>query len=301
MTQTFTEKWLETVERKNSPVCIGLDPADYEMERGDEGLPHGVDKLKWAGNYIRACAPFAAAVKPNIQYWKRDSDMEDLYFIAQIAEENDLVIIEDSKLPDIGSTNDAGVYYAQDKGMDAITLACFAGNMKEAAEQCRKRGIGGIHMCIMSNPEYAREKLKLVPVGNDFTDYDSRDRIGIDNQQTEERDFYVHQYIQLAHDARAFGLEGVVIGAPSGKNHITEKELETVRHYVGEKMLVLLPGVGKQGGEAGAIWKYFGKNNVIVNVGRAMMFPNGSNSTPAQQAEAAKHYQEMLNSLRASA
>ena len=31
MTQTFREKWLEVVERKNSVLCAGLDPAEFEM------------------------------------------------------------------------------------------------------------------------------------------------------------------------------------------------------------------------------------------------------------------------------
>ena len=92
-----------------------------------------------------------------------------------------------------------------------------------------------------------------------------------------------------------------MIGAPSSKNHITEKEIKDMRIYVGDKMLVLLPGVGAQGGEASAIWKYFGKNNVIANVGRGLMFPNRAESTPQQQAEAAKTYRDMLNELRTKA
>ncbi len=96
-------------------------------------------------------------------------------------------------------------------------------------------------------------------------------------------------------------MDGIVIGAPSPKNHIKEEEIETVRWYAGDKMLVLLPGVGTQGGEASSIWKYFDKKNVIVNVGRSLMLPKGSNSTPQDQAEAAKKYRNMLNELRETA
>lgn len=107
--------------------------------------------------------------------------------------------------------------------------------------------------------------------------------------------------MQLAHDVREFGVDGIVIGAPSTKNHITETEIETVSRYVGPEMLVLLPGVGAQGGEAGEIWKHFGSDRVIVNVGRSMMFPEGCRSTPDDQRNAAKHYRDMLNDLRAEA
>ena len=102
---------------------------------------------------------------------------------------------------------------------------------------------------------------------------------------------------------RKFGVDGIVIGAPSPKdhpkpNHIKDWEIAKVRSYVDDNMLVLLPGVGAQGGEAGKIWKYFDKNNVIVNVGRSLMLPNGMNSTPQDQKDTAKHYKDTLNNLR---
>jgi orotidine-5'-phosphate decarboxylase len=294
MTQTFREKWLETVDRKNSVLCAGLDPAEYEMGRIDEGLPPETGKLDWAMKYVSAVAPFCAAIKPNLQYWKNNYGMDSLEHITQKAHELGMVVIDDSKLADIGSTNDAGMYHAQVKHMDAITLACFAGNIKEAAGQLKSRDLGGIHMCLMSNPDYAREKNKLVQISEEeIADY-SQSLVTIDGKK------YVPQFIQLAHDSKKFGLDGVVIGAPSKKNHITEAEIAIAKHYAGDEMLVLLPGVGAQGGEANAIWKYFTKENVIVNVGRAVMFPKGSNSTSEDHAEAARLYQKMLNELRAA-
>ena len=143
---------------------------------------------------------------------------------------------------------------------------------------------------LMSNPEYEDVKNKLVELDtSQIIDYHRGDM----NEKLE-----VRQYIQLAQNAQAFGLDGVVIGAPSDKNHISDEEIARVRDYLDNERLILLPGVGAQGGEAGKIWGYFGPNNVIVNVGRSAMLPNGSNSTPQEQREAAKHYQGMLNKLR---
>lgn len=296
----FLEKWLEAVNKKNSVLCAGLDPAEFEMERGEKGLPEGIDKKEWSLRYIEAVAPYCAAIKPNIQYWKGGGDLKDLQEICEFARSKGLVIIDDSKLADIGSTNEAGVFYASQR-VGAVTLALFAGNMNEAPEQLEKWRVGGIHMCLMSNPEYEREKNKPVKVDPD-DGYDKDDIIEIPCLGGP----HVRQYIQLAHDAKKFGLDGIVIGAPSKSdpekgikgNHIQESEIAKARQYVGDNMLVLLPGVGAQGGEAGAIWKYFDKDKVIVNVGRSLMLPNGSNSTPEQQAETAKQYQEMLNGLR---
>jgi len=295
-TRTFRDKWLEAVDRKNSVLCAGLDPAEFAMGRGEKGLPQGVDKIWWAEEYINAVAPFCAAVKPNYQYWKsRDGEVA-LYHIHGMAHSRGLVVIDDSKLADIGSTNDAGVYSAARRA-DAVTFSPFAGNLEEATQQAHARGIGLISMVLMSNPEYEREKNKLVPLNEDeaCSEYYMEEVIRVSESGGCP---YVKQYIQLAHDARKFGTDGIVIGAPSDKNHITDKEISRVRNYVEGDALVLLPGVGAQGGEAGAIWREFGKDDVIVNVGRSLMLPKGSKSTPAQQAEAAKQYRDMLNEKR---
>lgn len=307
---SFKEKWLAAVENKNSILCAGLDPAEFAMGRTEkgEGLPKAANKRDWAIKYIEAVAPYCAAIKPNIQYWKQGlgygysssdrCDLAALVDVVQMAHSEGLVVIEDSKLADIGSTNDAGMFYAKKKEMDAVTFSPFAGNMQEAAEQAHARNLGLISMCLMSNKEYKREKNKLVPIPEIINDkvntyFDS-------DIQIIKGEAHLKQYIQLAYDAKRFGIDGIVVGAPSSKNHIKEEEIKNIRIYVGPEMLVLLPGVGAQGGEASAIWKYFDKNNVIVNVGRGLMFPNGSESNPQQQAEAAKQYQNMLNNLRAA-
>ena len=290
----FQEKWLEAVDKKNSVLCAGIDPAEYDMGRGEKGLPEGVNKRDWALKYVESVAPFCAAVKPNFQYWKGVSgDIETLVELAELSHEKGMVYIDDSKLADIGSTNDSGMFYSAQRA-DAVTFSPFAGNMKEASQQGAERGIGIITMCLMSNPDYKREKNKLVPIEGDEAGYDKQDTIDVKGKP------HVKQYIQLAHDAHLYGLEGMVIGAPSAKNHIDEEEIKKARIYVNENMLVLLPGLGAQGGEADAIWKYFAKKIVICNVGRALMLSKGSNTTPEQQAETAKHYQEMLNKLRAA-
>lgn len=288
---TFREKWLEAVDRKNSVLCAGLDPAEFEMGRGEKGLPKGADKLEWSLKYVEAVAPDCAALKPNSQYWKAVGDLDRLNQVVKLAKDKGLLVIDDSKLADIGSTNDAGIYHPKKRGFDAVTVAPYAGNMREIAEQAKKRDLGAITMCLMSNSEYKREKLMTIDVGDDIDSYSGPDML---------ESSFVYRYIQLAHDAKKFGLDGVVIGVPSDKNHITNEEIEKVRQYVGDEMLVLLPGVGDQGGEASAIWKYFSKDNVAVNVGRSMMLPKGSNSTPEDQAETARHYKEMLNELRAA-
>ncbi len=297
---SFKDKWLAAVERKNSVLCAGLDPADYDMGRGEHGLPSGVSKRDWSLQYIEAVAPFCAAVKPNMQYWAGEEDLAALGHVISLAKSLDLVVIQDGKAADIGETNDAGFYHGVRRGADAVTIAPYAENITEAATQLHTRGIGGITMCLMSNKEYEQAKLMLVPVHSEERYYEGH-VFHVPPMGKHPGGPHVLRYIQLAHDAAASGLDGVVIGAPSPRNHITNQELDDVQYYLGRQhMLILLPGVGAQGGEAQAIWRYFFKDRVIVNVGRGLMFP-GTGYNEARTggwAATARRYQEMLNTAR---
>jgi len=267
------------------------------MGRGGKGLPEGTDKRAWALKFVEAVAPYAAAIKPNAQYWKRPGsageqikgDLEILAEVSALAHSLDLAVIDDSKYADIGDTNDAGIFYAGKRPVEAVTFSPFAGNMEEAVGQAHKKGVGLIPMCLMSNKQYKKEKLKKVDISEEIHDYDALDLISV-----EDRKDHVHQYIQLAHDAKKFGADAIVIGAPSEKNHITDYNIKRARANAGDNMLVLLPGVGHQGGEAGKIWQYFSPEHVIVNVARALMFPEEGKG----HAETAKFYMQMLNDKR---
>jgi orotidine-5'-phosphate decarboxylase len=147
----------------------------------------------------------------------------------------------------------------------------------------------------MSNKQYEREKNMWVNVKDDAKGYDTIDVKMIDDIP------HVRRYQQLARDANRFGLAGVVVGAPSEKNHIKPEELEKVRQYFGEEGLILVPGIGAQGGEVTSLINYFGYNHIIANVGRGLMFSNGANTSPNEQAEAAKSYFVMLSKLKKAA
>ena len=261
---TLKEKWFESVERKNSVLCAGIDPPESELER-ELKLPENVDKVAWTLEYIKSVAPFCAAIKTNAKFWEGEYDLND--------------------------TNDSGIRFQKAIGFDALTIAPYGGNMEGTAELCRKHDIGAITMCLMSNKEYAREKNMWMEV--EMLTYDIKD-IEVIREKT-----CVRRYIQLAHDAALFNLDGIVVGAPSPDNHITEEELANVSRYF--KELILSPGLGKQKGEANLLFKYFGPRNVIANVGTDLMFPNKNpNATHKEQAAAAKYYNNMLNEKRAA-
>jgi len=290
----FEEAWLEAVERSNSILCAGMDPAEFAMGRTEkgEGLPAGTDKRDWALRYIEAVAPHVAGIKPNMRYWGDDEDITNVKKIIELAHSKGLVVIQDSKEADIGATNDSGIFYAAVRGADAVTLAAFAGNMEDASKQGKDRRIGLISMCLMSNPEYEQVKNMWVNVSADAGNYDHAHIKEIDGVP------HVRHYVQLARDAGRFGLAGIVIGAPSQKNHIKDEEVDNAARYFGKKGMALVPGIGAQGGEVTILAKHFAYNHLIANAARGLMFPNGAYSTPEQQAEAAKQYKEILAKLK---
>jgi len=286
---TFLEKWLTLVEKKNSVLCAGLDPPGFALGRGDKGLPQNADKHQWCRNYLDAVHPFCTAVKFNIQYWKEPGDMEFLKELYSCAPSMELVVIEDSKIADIGSSNDAGLFSAAARA-DAVTIAPFGGNMLEAAEQKDKREIALITLCLMSNQEYQQEKQKLVPIENSMLP--EGEYISCRGRS------YIEQYLYLVREARKNRIDGIVLGAPSSENHISYEEIEKTARLAGPSMTVLCPGVGAQGGSAEILFQHFGRDRVIVNCSRSLMFPRGSLSNPREQREAARYYQELLNEQR---
>lgn len=243
------------------------------MGRGRQGLPPHADKREWSLQYLKAVAPYCSAVKPNTQYWKGPCDSRDLEEICAVAHELGLLVVEDAKIADIGSSNDAGFFYASRRA-DAVTFAPFAGNVAEAVEQAHGRDVGILVLCLMSNPQYAVEKVQFVGASE------------------------VPRYRRIAEDAVAVGADGLVIGAPSPSNHILDEEIEAIRESMGTEPLVLTPGIGAQGGETSSMWQVFQSDQVIVTASRSLMFPEGSESGPEEQAAAAGELKRRLNEER---
>jgi orotidine-5'-phosphate decarboxylase len=201
-------------------------------------------------------------VKPNRNFIK-DLSKSEVREIVNRIHSHGMVAIDDSKLADIGNTNDSGFYHAEQEGYDAVTYAPFPGNIGEAAKQAHARGLGLIALVLMSNPEY--KVMKEATVNG------------------------MKMYEHIATEVAKHDVDAMVIGAPSVTNHITDAEVRRVRELAGGR-LVLMPGIGAQGGDAQYIMEVFG-DNVIANVGRAVLYAKD----PAHEAS---KYRNMLHALR---
>lgn len=239
---SFKEAWLEAVQKKKSLLCVGLDPALYG-QRGGLTLQKGKDKLDYSLQVIDQVAPFAAAIKPNRQYF-RDVDRSSMQKITKAIKDRGMLAIDDAKIADIGSTNEAAFYDAKEEGFDAITYAPFPGNIKEAIETGHRLGLGVISLALMSNPEFALMKTAMI--------------------QDTPLPYYIAQSVHQ------FAGDGLVVGAPSELNHIEGSELFRLQQLSPDS-LKLVPGIGAQGGNVQEIIEAFGKL-AIINVSRDIFY-----------------------------
>ncbi|MEM3399351.1 MAG: orotidine-5'-phosphate decarboxylase [Candidatus Micrarchaeia archaeon] len=259
------EKYINFREEKGSILCLGLDPATPEM---GGGMPESYfDTLSDSDAIARFCldiidetADSCCAVKMNAQY-TFPLLPEHYESINKSAHEKGMLSILDVKLGDIGSSNDALLFWAKKVDFDAITFSPFAGNIKETVKKAHLFGIGVFVLTLMSNPEavyFMREARIEGKKG----------------------------YEWIAEQAGLCSADGVVVGA----TNTTEDEFAEIRELVGENCIILVPGVGAQGGDAERAIK-FGGENIMINVGRAIIYDKSP-------AEAAEKYKNNFNRIR---
>jgi len=247
------ERYLEFSRVKDSFLCVGIDPATADM-RNKYSIPMGFIKEKGESealkefclNVIEKVTPYAPVIKPNAQFLVYALGYEGLRDIADKIHEGNSLALLDIKLSDIGSTIDAGLYWIDRLGFDAVTFSPFPGyeNGVDAVYKWSEKKQKGIFaLCRMSNPG--------------THDYQSRIMDG--------EKFYK----RLARDAFMHGSNGYVVGCTASE------ELQEIREIIGEETLILSPGLGAQGGDPETALRY-GTNSrgegLIVSSSREINF-----------------------------
>lgn len=247
------EKYLELSRDKDSFLCVGIDPATADM-RAKYNIPMRFIKEKGESdaikefclNVIESVTPFAPVIKPNAQFLVYALGFEGLKEIAEKIHEGNSLALLDIKLSDIGSTMDAGLYWIDRVGFDAVTFSPFPGyeNGVDAVYKWSEEKQKGIFaLCRMSNPG--------------THDYQSR---LMDGEKF---------YKRLARDAFEHGSNGYVVGCTASE------ELEEIRQIIGEETLILSPGLGAQGGDPEVALRYGTNSNgegLIVSSSRGINF-----------------------------
>jgi orotidine-5'-phosphate decarboxylase len=213
-----------------SVLCLGLDPDPAALP---DGFPADLDGCeRFASLIVEACAPHAAAVKPNLAFFEAfgSAGMAALERIrARLPA--DLPLLADAKRGDISTTAARqAVAIFDGLGADAVTINPYLGSDAIAPFIDREDRFAYV-LCRTSNPG-ASELQNLIVAADPALDAPAEPL-----------------HIRVARRAATWGpggTVGLVVGATA------PAELGAIR-AVAPGLAVLVPGIGAQGGALDAV------------------------------------------------
>ncbi len=268
---TFLEKLTLAAARNNSLLCVGLDPDPAK-------LPPGVDVLSFNKAIIQATRHSVCAYKPNLAFYEA-LGAEGWRILKETIDSvpDDIPVIADAKRGDIGNT--ARAYAAaifEQLGFDAVTVSPYMGRDSiEPFLNYRDRGI--FILCRTSNPGAA--DFQSLPV------------------RVEDAEKPLFQVVaRKAHEWNSAGNVGLVVGGTF------PEELRSIRQaYPG--MLLLVPGVGAQGGDLNTVLTCGAGHDgqgLIVNISRQILYASRGDDFARAAGEAASAIVRAMNYIRSA-
>ncbi len=302
----------------NTLLCVGLDldidhpqfPKDLIRPYGDVGLT-----LRDVGKtIIDATHDLVCAYKPNIAFYEQygTAGMNALEETIEYIREKDpeIAVIGDMKRADIGNTNLGYAKAAYDYlGVDAVTVNPYFGG-EALLPFLNRKDKGVVILCRTSNQgakDIQDDKVYLKNLSEEaFKFFANLEGVveGIDHNsnlaQIYER-AYIREYQKVAYMAAFEWNKNNNITLVVGATY--PEEMKKVRKIVGDEMLLLIPGLGAQGGKVEDISKGYNTKigGEIANISRAVIFPKlQENETYAQavRREAMKWRNEINVSRR---
>jgi orotidine-5'-phosphate decarboxylase len=278
MSDLFSDRLLDAIADKGSPVCVGIDPV-YEMLPDDIAGPSNrrnandataaVDAIfAFTIEVLKIVAPLVPVVKFQSAYFERYlwEGIEAYYSLIQEAKELGLLVIGDVKRGDIGST--ASAYAAahladppfdeheDTRAPDAITVNPFLGmdSIEPFVKTAREDGKGLFILVRTSNPGSA-----------DLQDVKSEDGRTFSEMLADHlRPVAAHP--SLVGD-RGFSSIGAVVGATQPHTMVSLRQRLP-------QSIFLLPGYGTQGATAEMTKAAFNKDGqgAIVSASRSILY-----------------------------
>lgn len=247
----FADKTDACARKHNSLLCIGLDPDPARLPASVRG---GIEPLfDFTRAIIDATNDLVCAYKPNSAFFESagNSGIAQLHKTCEYIRKHHphIPIVLDFKRGDIGNTNDHYARYAFEYlGVDAVTVNPYLGR-EAAAPFLAYKDKGVIVLCRTSNP--GAGEFQDVMCGSEK----------------------LYQLVarQVASEWNDNSNCALVAGAPF------PEELAWVRRTVGDNMLLLVPGVGSQGGDIEATVTAGVNANgrgVLINSSREVLYAN---------------------------
>jgi orotidine-5'-phosphate decarboxylase len=262
----FTERLQHIQSEQQSLLCIGLDVDEAKLPPCL--LSEKNPALEFNKRMIEATHDLVCAYKPNLAFYEAMGERglatlrETLKFIPQ-----SVVTIGDAKRGDIGNTAER---YARllfdDFRFDSITVNPYMGF--DSVEPFLTNPAKGVFLLALTSN----------PGSKDFQ------RLNVGTKPLYEKIVQAAKKWNTQHNI------GLVVGATH------PKELQRIRRIVPD-MPILIPGIGKQGGDLKSAIQYGSDKRgqlAIINASRSILYASsGKDFAEAARAEAKKMVEEM--------
>lgn len=268
---------IERIKELKAPIVVGLDPdinnipdvykrKYYDMKDGMKAVGNTI--YDFNRDLIDVVSNYVPAVKPQIAYYEAYGMHGVIAFnkTVQYAKEKGLIVIEDGKRNDIGSTAQAyanghigvsnNLLGVKERGFDVdfLTVNPYLGS-------------DGVNPFIKVCHENNKGIFILVKTSNKSSG-EFQDRL-VDNSKTvyELVAEYVNSNAEINMGQYGYSAIGAVVGA-------TYPEQATVLRNMMKKNFFLVPGYGAQGGTAADVIPCFNKDGLgaIVNSSRGILY-----------------------------
>lgn len=270
---SFDQRLASRIQGEKSLLCVGLDPVQSQMPEHFDRSPESV--VRFCHELIEATHPFAAAYKPNLGFFAAlgRTGLSVLWAVRH-AIPYDIPVILDCKVNDMGATAEAYAHgWFDEFGFDAITVNPYLGE-DAVAPYLSHEGKGVIMLCKTSNPGSGDlQDLELANGDPLFLAVADRCRTW---------------------NARYPASVGLVVGATY------PDQLVQVRERCPDQ-LVLLPGIGAQGGDlvaslrAGEIASGTG---LLLSASRTIMYAGNDRQFADAAAHSARAIRDQINAAR---
>lgn len=262
MSAAFGDRLAKAMAERG-PLCVGIDPHPNLLEQwGLEDSAAGLAAFTEA--VYEGCAPFAAALKPQVALFERhgSAGLAVLEALFARAAADGVLIVADAKRGDIGSTMkayaDAWLGSSSPLGTDSVTLSPYLGfeSLRPALDLAAQNDRGTFVLALTSNPE--GKSVQHVGASESGHSGESEGAVAKRIIAAAVAENASRQWEQM-------GPCGLVVGATVGQA-LVDLGID-LSVFNGP---ILSPGYGAQGASAADLYRVFaGVESQVLEIGRA--------------------------------
>ena len=275
---------------ERGPLCVGIDPHPNLLEQwGLEDSAAGLAAFTEA--VYEGCAPFAAALKPQVALFERhgSAGLAVLEALFARAAADGVLIVADAKRGDIGSTMkayaDAWLGSFSPLGTDSVTLSPYLGfeSLRPALDLADENDRGTFVLALTSNPE--GKSVQHVGAASESGHSGEPGHSGDSGGAVAKRIIAAATAENASRQWEQMGPCGLVVGATVGQA-LVDLGID-LSVFNGP---ILSPGYGAQGASAADLYRVFAgvESQVLVNSSRGVLAAGPSVEGLAQAAQAAR-------------